>query len=569
MPYRKPTQRDFEDLESLGDMIATEQYNAEGGNKTTDAITGSQQYAATTYTVSDILQGTLNFRDPSESLLVTNLALTDHLKDLYGQGAHSLARFSSTEANQLTSNGTGPGTSNGVASDAFDPSTGFIRQEWVETLPSTHPNGGFLWATKGKASREMHLPTSASIRDDISKHKQYPDMPPEWRHPWNMDRVGGAVGGEAKIYYDANQSSSVLGESASAGGQQGAFGFLSPEEEQFYISMAWPFKNVVNEFERANRPDVAEKAKAITKPQYRGMRILVYCVQTKKAVVCTPGDWGPHPYYSNGAVQRSSINGSFFGLSPDTHWALGTVGKEDFMIGIMPDSTPLGPYTPQNASQGSVGGDVGGFVPVSSAFINTPEEMVFAGTKITQHPNFMMDTAINVFTKGYTVDPRSASITPAKNPTQPTKGFLMPSLLNWIWYCMEGGFIFGGYLGSYTYKMATFNKSRISNHAKGGAIDIGRLGHASYGNGVTFSLADLSKSRPVMEMLINFMATLPNSVKPKEIGGPYATGPSSPLKVYLDPGHIHFGYDEFMCGSLLTALKPPRSGGGSGGGRYS
>ena len=51
------------------------------------------------------------------------------------------------------------------------------------------------------------------------------------------------------------------------------------------------------------------------------------------------------------------------------------------------------------------------------------------------------------------------------------------------------------------------------------------------------------------------MATLPKAIRPVEIGGPYSTPKSSPLRVYLDPGHIHFGFDENQCGSLIPALK--------------
>lgn len=560
--FRRPGEQDFGDFKSLGDMIANEQYLSEGGNRTTDSITGTQQYAATTYTVSDILQGTLNQRDPSESLLVTNKVLTGHLKTLYSAGADSLALFSVSNPGQSMYPGVTSGTSGSSdLSIAFD-SVGTVRQEWVETLTSVHDNGAFLWATKGKGSREMHLPTDANIQVDKSQHKQLPGMPPEWQHPWNMDRVGGAVGGEGKIYYDVNTSSSVLGESASAGGQQGAFGYLTPEEEQFYISMAWPYKGTEDKFNQAGRSDVAEKAKSLPKTLYKGMRILVYCVQTKKAVVCTPGDWGPNPYFSNGSVQRSSINGSFFGLSPDTHYALGSDGKMDFMVGIMPDSTALGPFSPQTVQQGLTNaGSDNQFITADGSFINTPEQMKYAGTKIINHPNCLLDKAepydaTSVFISGFTFDPRSRGILPAKDPDHPGRGFLMPSLLNWLWYCMEGGFIFAGYLGSYGYKMATFNQGRVSNHAKGGAIDIGRLGHVSYGQGVTYSLADLSKSRPVMEKLLDFMVTLPKNVRPKEIGGPYATPANAPLKMYLDPGHIHFGYDENMCGHLIPTLIP-------------
>lgn len=569
--YRRPTEQNFLDFHTMGDMIAEEQINSEGGNRTTASITGSQQYAATSYTVSDILQGTLNFRDPSESLLVTNSVLTGHLRNLYSAGADGLALFSSSNPGQSMT----PGATTGNGGAGVDPgiafnSGGTVNQEWVESLPAQHSNGALLWSTKGKGSREMHLPTSANIQEDISQHKQLSGMPPEWQHPWNMDRVGGTVGGEAKIYYDVNDAQTVIGESAAANGQPGAFGILSPEEEQFYISMAWPYKgDPPSRFERAGRSDIAQKAKGLDKSLYKGLRIIVYCVQTQKACVCTPGDWGPHPYYSNGAVGRSSINGSYFGLSPDTHFALGSEGKMDFIVGIMPDTTPLGPFTPQTVQQGAGGPQGftnGGTLAITPEFVNTADEMRFAGRRIIEHPNCLLDQSqpyngSSVFLNGFIYDRRGTGIIPAKNPGESGRAFLMPSLMNWLWYCMEGGFIFGGFLGAYNHRNKTKGKG-VSNHAKGGAIDIGRLGHVSYGQGITFSLWDLSKSRHVMEMLIDFMGTLPRNVRPEEIGGPFETAPGAPLRVYLDPGHIHFGFNENMCGQLIPALKPgqPDSG---------
>jgi hypothetical protein len=553
--YNKPGEQDFSDLDSITQKIAGEQAAGETGDRTTYSIAGQNQYAATAYTVSDVLQGTLNFRGQEETLLTINQGLTQQLESIYDLGGDGFNVFStSAPAPALTSRSGAPGSAGGSDPNAFeDVNSGTLKQTWVEALPDTHQNGALLWARKGQGSQEMHLPTSADLQEDIRNHKQYPNMKDSYKHPWYMDRVGGSVGGEAKIYYDTADAPTVLGENAGTAGQPGAFGFLTPEEEQFYISMAWPYKGDTPErFIKAGRPDIAEKAKGLTKDLYRGKRILVYCEETKKGCVCTPGDWGPHPYYSTGAVSRSSINGSYFGLAPDVHHALGSQGKMNFIVGFVPDDTPLGPYVPRSASEGTLPTAPGGFISAEGTSLqNTPDQMRAAGQRLLGHPNFRL-TMSSVLNSGFMYDSRAANVTPAKDPTRPGWAFLMPSLLNWLWYCLEGGFILDGYLGGTGFKMAKMNQSRISNHAKGGAVDIGRLGHVSFTQGQTYSLWELDKSRAVMDKLIDYMATLPMNVRPKEIGGPYRA--ETPIRVYLDEGHIHFGFSEDMCGRLMPAL---------------
>lgn len=348
---KQPTEKDFQTPNDFSSFIIGQHTAANAGKplRTSASTSGVPQYAVTSFSLSDVLQGTYAVNNSSDNLLLINKALTQDLDGLYKTGASNLSSFSTVPVTPASNDGsTGGTTTNGGSTTGTTGVTsgGIIEATWVQTLPLEHPTtGAILWVRNGKGSREMHLPSSPDMASDKLNHKQYKEMPPEWQHPWNMDRKGGGVGGEATIYYDVDDSTSILGEAVNSDGQPGAFGILSPEDEQFYISMAWPYKgDPIEDFKKANREDIAAKASALSKSAYTGKKILVYSVQTKKACVCTPGDWGPHAYYSNSAVARASINGFYAGLAPDVHWALGTNHGSDFMFGWMPDETPVGPY---------------------------------------------------------------------------------------------------------------------------------------------------------------------------------------------------------------------------------
>lgn len=527
--------------------------------KTSASLAGTPQYAASSMSISDILQGTFSVSDPSDTLSVINKALTQDLTGLYNVGADSVSSFSSADpSGSLTGSGsTGtPGASSGVGSQ--------LKSSWVNSLPTIHPtSGAVLWAKTGKASSEMHLPTSGDLATDVAQHKQYAELVPSRRHPWFMDRVGGPIGGQGSTNSDPT-TNTVLNESATAPGQNGAFGYLDPVSEQFYCSMAWPYKGTEDSFKKAGRDDIVNliSDKNLAKSAYTGKRVMVYSSQTGLGCVCTPGDWGTQPYWSNGKVSRSSISGFYIGLAPDVHQILGTAHGADVILGWMPDTTPLGPYTATDPTQGTTtggtsGSDLIGVLPdaAGSSIINTYEEMRYAGQMIANHPNCLMAIGgfKSILLDGFGVVSDNIKNVPYYYPDQ-QRGFLMPALLNMLWYLLEGGFLLNNYLGSYGIKQAAGDASRLSYHAKGGAIDIGALGQRS--SGVTYQYKE-NGWRPVADAMFNYVSTLPKAARAKEYGCSFASDYNNGLHVYKDanPTHLHIGYDYNMAGELMPALK--------------
>jgi hypothetical protein len=225
----KPSGKDLINEENFFKFVRDGQrYNTPNGIRSTAAANGNQQWAATTHTVADILQGNLGGVNPQDQLLVINKGLTDSLKVLYDspENIHGYSTFTNTVPN--VTGGSGAGDYGGGEIGRT------VEESWVLTLPTRHPEGPLIWQGNGKASKEMHLPTSANLQEDIARHIQYPDMSPEDKHPWNMDRVGGAVGGQNRIYYSVSEATSRLNENPNLPGTTGAFGYLDPISEQFY-----------------------------------------------------------------------------------------------------------------------------------------------------------------------------------------------------------------------------------------------------------------------------------------------------------------------------------------------
>ncbi len=566
-PMRRPNQRDLNDSRSFGKFYSDQTFNTTGGRppRTTASAYGTPQYATTSFNLSDILQGTFVLNDSSDNLLLINKALTQDLDGLYAMGADGLTSFSTAAPSPALSSGgqVGSGIGGGAVGGINAGSTiegALVSRDWVTSLPTTHPtSGALIWTRQGKGSREMHVPTDADLKKDIAQHKQYADMPPEWKHPWNMDRVGGGIGGGAKIYYDVDDADTILGEDPNAGGQvSGAFGALSPEHEQFYCSMAWPYKSTVDGFNKAKRPDVAAIAANLTSSDYKGKKILVYSTKTQLACVCTPGDWGPHPYYSNGVEDKPSIYGSYIGLSPDVHWALGTDHGSEFILGWVDDATPVGPYNPTVdqavPGTGNLSGGGGTTPATGGKMVNSIDEIRAAGKKIVDHPNNWLSKHSGF--KTLLLDGTLSNPYPEEVMYKGADGrqFLKPSLLNYLWYILEGGFILDGYLGAIGHKQKLGNTSKLSNHASGGAIDIGSIGLAKAGR--VYSFADTTNGRSIADQLFWYLSTLPKDTRPEEVGCSFAFTYGD-FRVYKDPNttHIHLGFNNEQGGSLISALK--------------
>lgn len=594
--FSKPTQADLLDDRAFSNFVNNQHLYENGAPRTTASLQGTQQYAATSFTVSDILQGTFNVKDQSDTLLVINKALTQDLEGLYSIGADSVSSFSSKAAGSSLTQPSGaagnvaPGT---VGSNAGTALAKPVKKEWVSKLPLEMPETKVLiWIRQGKGSREMHLGLSNSMTFDNANHKQYTDMPKEWLFPYNMDRDASegksfktppVVGSDGYVrYWEGGESiagpknenglgagDTIGNENPDLPGPGGAFGYLSPEEEQFYCSMAWPFNgdNAIAKFIEAGLPDVAAKCRAIKHSSYKGRRVLVYSVKTQAAVVCTPGDWGPNPYYTTGAREKDSIEGFIIGLSPDVHFALGTEHGDQFMVGWMPDATPLGPYKP-TTDQALPAAAFSGTAPaaVGGGGQNTIEELIYAGQKIAQHPNNWMvkDGKRVAGVDNYAKNIRTLLSTGLKSNPFPEEvlykdangnQFLMPALLNYLWLILEGGFILDGYVGAIGHRQKKGDASQLSNHATGGAIDIGNLGRA--GSNKVYSFMDHTNCRPIADELFAYLATLKKDTRPEEIGCSYAYTYANGFKVYKDavPTHLHLGFDVTQAGTLMPALK--------------
>lgn len=574
-PYQKPNQKDSADRNSFANYVLKSVHLETGRPKTTASIQGVPQYAATSFSVSDILQGAFNVKDPSDTLLVINKALTQNLEGLYSIGADSTSSFSTTPKTPGAGGGGGGGVGGGDLSGSVPGVGGLVSKEWVAALPLKHPTtSALIWARQGNASQEMHLGTSGDINVDIEQHKQYAFTDPTMKHPWNMDRLNGPQGGGTKISYDVTKSATILFEDASLAGPGGAFGYLSPEDERFYISMAWPYKGTASAgFADAGKPEIAAIADTLKQSDYKGKRILVYSMVTGKGCVCTPGDWGPHPRNTlgvslSGEKIKANIKNSYFGLSPDVHFALDTVGGTEFMLGWMPDDTPLGPYAQFAYGSGTVsvvdgitvsgptysGGLVNTTPASGGGGQNTIDELIFAGTKIFNHPNMWLGRhpAMKMLLTQGTFSSNRPEFVVYKD----SKGrqFLMPALLNYLWYIVSGGFILDGFLGAIGYKPKAGDptKTIMSNHSTGGAIDIGSIGK----NGITYPYTN-ANWRPICDQLFVYLASLPANTKGEEIGCSFAADYANGFHVYKDanPTHLHIGFDTTQAGMLIPALK--------------
>lgn len=366
------TLEDLQDPESFSRAVTSRSLVESSAIKTSRSITGTARQTVTSYTMSDILQGVYSVRDPGDIQLIINKALTGALEDIEEAGVNGGSRFSSADYDLNPLSGLVPGDySGGQPGGGPSPWTGEgaeVSESWVRALPKEHESGAIIWKAEGKTSEEMHLPVSGDIEEDIERHLQLDDLPANRRHPYNMDRVQPAHGSNPwsnasridSAGYTINwaggkdiigSSGKTIGnEDPNLPGSPGAYasyyrengGYLTPEAEQWYVSSSWAFKGRAQEFTtKVGNPELTLKASRIEHSAYARRRVLVYSVETSRAVVCTPGDWGPN-------ISLSHIAG----CSPDVMHYLGISHGADIIMGFMPDDTPLGPYAPPSSSTG-------------------------------------------------------------------------------------------------------------------------------------------------------------------------------------------------------------------------
>lgn len=202
----------------------------------------------------------------------------------------------------------------------------------VMALPTDHPGGAKIPVKTTNIGIEMHLPTSGNIQEDIRQHLQLPDLPPDKKHPGYMDKVGGGKGGVGN--YDPSQ------ESSSAAGATGAFGYLPPDIEQYYMNMPWPYAR--NAGAEAN-PFYIPGHKS---SWYKHKKVLIYAEKTGKACVCAIGEFGPAAKVIRGGIAA--------GASPDVMHVLGIGHGDRVVLGFVDDATKLGPTEGAGLSPGTI-----------------------------------------------------------------------------------------------------------------------------------------------------------------------------------------------------------------------
>lgn len=200
----------------------------------------------------------------------------------------------------------------------------------IRNMP-TSLNGVELPWSEGRAGLEMHLPTVEEMQD-INEHTQLQSLPARYQHPFYMDRLGGGQGGYTGTY-QPGQADTVLGENAALPGQPGALGRLRKDEEQWYMNMRWTS---------------ASGATSGWRDPWAKARVLVYCEETQRAVVCCVGEYGP--------AQAVVDAGKVAGISPDTYWYLTNGesiggGSPRCIYRVFPDQSA--PYGPVNLSGSS------------------------------------------------------------------------------------------------------------------------------------------------------------------------------------------------------------------------
>lgn len=94
----QPSETNFLTPNDFNDFLIGQHLAANGSNgpwRTSASVSGVPQYGATTFTLSDILQGTYAGSDnTADTLLLVNKALTQDLSSLFQTGADGLSSFS-------------------------------------------------------------------------------------------------------------------------------------------------------------------------------------------------------------------------------------------------------------------------------------------------------------------------------------------------------------------------------------------------------------------------------------------------------------------------------------------
>jgi hypothetical protein len=248
----------------------------------------------------------------------------------------------------------------GLGTGSTDPYTAPLQREWgggdIAQLDLIANNGAIIPDRQRRVSAgiEMHLPTHSDDPTGLDNHIQSSDLPLRYRYPFYMDRDAGESGGYVPEVIPDNLSEedltkhTNLGENPDAKGAEGAFGILSPQEEQYYMAARWPYSGEFG----------GTFIEGQQKEMFRGRRVLVFNEDNGRMCVVAPGDYGPHG-------DKASVD---TGLSPEAFWYL--LGKpansngsmqshrlNNLWIGWVDDNVSLGPVGDSGDIAFNIGSD--------------------------------------------------------------------------------------------------------------------------------------------------------------------------------------------------------------------
>lgn len=517
MPYPRPTERDLQNGNSLARAIIAGQ-SIDGPRRTTVSMSGTPQQQVTAQAMSDILQGSVGgVRGPEDTLLVINRALSGHLDQLYNEGTSGVSVFSTVPRSSVLDDGLGlDGADAGEGGSAGGDDSGEGGSYTPGVIPPDNiPPGG------------QRLPWGATIYGNNTK------IPGE--------RV-------AQFAYWAGFRGEQLVEVVAIAKRESQFmPYIravnrDTQDDSYGLMMINMIKSAhpnVSDEEYLKMLGVPGKDPNLLREPQVNMNAAFAMSQRANG---TLRPWGGYKgkentYNTNIAEARDYVAkaeaAGYFRTRPEG-WS-GGGGSTGGTGGISP---------------GSAGSSTAG---------NTPEELIYAGNIIANHPNFWAAKKSAAFRKLLTEGAGSTPYVQYKNPN--TGGaLLVPNLLNYLYIILEAGFILDDWWGSIVNKS---NASKRSYHAHGGAIDLGGIGLASENRKVGVgSIADWTRYG---DKMFNILASMPQSSwadenawhKRSEYG-------NSGFYAYKDPNpnHFHFGFKPTHSGTLMAALKKRRTSSG-------
>jgi hypothetical protein len=221
-------------------------------------------------------------------------------------------------------------------------------------------------------------------------------------------------------------------------------------------------------------------------------------------------------------------------------------------------------WAPKPGQGYQAGGAAGG--GASSTLQNTKEELIYAGNMVANHPNNWLvrgtsaesrafDKFLREGKKNFTFSfgGRGAPPGPAEQYSVIVFDgltFPLPSLLNYLWLIFTHGFILDACAGALGVKYTP--SMSISNHGRGGAVDISRIGIATEGRTYPVSINDTNGKR-VGDALFTFLSTVNVTDQADEHGCDWKQTYGN-ITTYFDSGHIHLGFNRDHVGILMKAL---------------